>query len=217
MTCGQLWLPGPELLRPASRKVAASSPDGKAAGASASGVRFPRKGSPPTPPSRVRRAASGRGQQREPVVLEAGWGGKRPPTSASSPSPPRLPPLRSEEGGDAEPSPGEEGASAARTPPPGRGSRRPEAGVSRKSSERGRTTGRTDTLSSSSERPHWETALQPPGPDRVGTLKRQEVEARPRGPEGAEVAEATFRAPRGGVVRGWYNEFRPRARARPVE
>lgn len=43
------------------------------------------------------------------------------------------------------------------------------------------------------------------------------MEARPRGPEGPEVAEATFRPPGRGNVRGWYNEFRPRARARPVE
>lgn len=150
-------------------------------------------------PRRLRR---GRGERQGAAAgtrcSGGGVGREAPPTSASAPSPPPLPPLRSEEGGDAEPSPGEEGASAARTPPPGRGSRRPEAGVSRKSSERGRTTWRTDTLNSSSARPQWETALQPPGPDWVGTLKRQGVEARPLGPEDSEVAEATFRPPAGG-------------------
>lgn len=66
-------------------------------------------------------------------------GREAPPTSASAPSPPPLaPPLGREKGGDVEPSPGKVGGGAWRAPlpPAGRLSWRPEAGVSRKSSER---------------------------------------------------------------------------------
>lgn len=108
----------------------------------------------------VRGAVGGRGQQREPVVLEVGGGaGSLAPPRFRAPLPPlplsRLPsPPRGEEGGGAEPSPGTGGVRVPSAPlPPAGLSWLPEAGVSRKSSERGRTTERTETSSSPSEQP----------------------------------------------------------------
>lgn len=77
------------------------------------------------PDASVEAAAGGRGQQREPVVLEAGWGGKRPPPRLPRPPLPR-PPLGREKGGDAEPSPGKVGG-AWRAPLPPRPARTPGA------------------------------------------------------------------------------------------
>lgn len=71
------------------------------------------------PDASVEAAAGGRGQQREPVVLEAGWGGKRPLPRLPRPPLPRSPlPSAGRRAGTSSPPPGRWGGSLARTPPP---------------------------------------------------------------------------------------------------
>lgn len=146
-------------------------------------------------------------------------GREAPPTSASAPSPPpRAPPLGREKGGDAESYPGK-GGGLARTPPPGRPALlAPRGGSFQEELRARRTAGRTDTLSSSSARPESGglsgTARAGPGgnPEEIGTEGRNGDTGGRRGVR----AHFPFRWG-GGNVRGWHNEFRPRARARPLE
>lgn len=112
------------------------------------------------------------GSSGNPLFYRRGMGREAAPPSVSAPhslpSPARapslppslpfparaLPSIRAEKGWGAEPSPGTGGVCVPSVPlPPARLSWLPEAGVSRKSSERGRTTERTETSSSPSERP----------------------------------------------------------------
>lgn len=113
------------------------------------------------------------GSSGNPLFYRRGMGREAappPPFPRPTPSPPplapalppslppfparALPSIRGEKGGGAEPSPGTGGVCVPSVPlPPARLSWLPEAGVSRKSSERCRTTERTETSSSPSERP----------------------------------------------------------------
>lgn len=172
------------------------------------------------PDASVEAAAGGRGQQREPVVLEAGWGGKRPPPRLPRPPLPRAPlPSAGRRAGTPSPTPGRWGGGWRAPLPPGRPALlAPRGGSFQEELRARRTAGRTDTLSSSSTRPESGglsgTARAGPGgnPEEIGNGGRNGDTGGRRGVR----AHFPFRWG-GGNVRGWHNEFRPRARARPLE
>lgn len=131
------------------------------------------------PDASVEAAAGGRGQQREPVVLEAGWGGKRPPPRLPRPplSRPPLPSAGRRAGTPSPPLGRCMWGGAWRAPlPPGRPALLARRGGSFQEELRARrTAGRTDTLSSSSARPESGgpsgTARAGPGgnPEEIGS------------------------------------------------